>query len=68
MAAHLALLFLATAHADHGANNAATFIYDGGEVTFPKQSKRQLADSLISQIPDIFASQLADTNPETVTQ
>ncbi len=52
----------------NSANNAATFIYDGGEVTFPKQSKRQLADSLISQIPDIFASQLADTNPETVTQ
>ncbi len=52
----------------NSANNAATFIYEGGEVTFPKQSKRQLADSLISQIPDIFASQLADTNPETVTQ
>jgi phosphopantothenoylcysteine decarboxylase/phosphopantothenate--cysteine ligase len=48
--------------------NAATLIYAQGEVVFPRQSKRQLADSLISQIPDIFASQLADTNPKSVTK
>ncbi len=52
----------------NSANNAATFIYDGGEVVLPKQSKSQLAATLISQIPDIFASQLADTNPETMTK
>ncbi len=48
--------------------NAATLIYAGGEVVFPQQSKRQLADTLIRQLPQIFASQLADTNPESVTQ
>jgi phosphopantothenoylcysteine decarboxylase/phosphopantothenate--cysteine ligase len=48
--------------------NAATLIYAQGEVVFPRQSKRQLADCLISQIPDIFASQLADTNPKSVTK
>ena len=52
----------------NSSHNAATLIYDRGEVVFPRQSKRQLADSLISQIPDIFASQLADTNPESVTK
>ena len=52
----------------NSAQNAATFIYDRGEVVFPRQSKRQLADSLICQIPEIFASQLADTNAESVTK
>lgn len=52
----------------NSAENAATLIYDQGEVVFPRQSKRQLADALISQIPDIFASQLADTNPKSVTK
>ena len=49
-------------------NNAATLIYGGGEVVFPKQSKQQLARLLIGQILEIFASRLADTNPETVTK
>lgn len=48
--------------------NAATLIYAHGEVVIPKQSKRQLADTLIRQIPEIFAAQLADTNPDTVTK
>jgi len=48
--------------------NAATLIYAQGEVVLPQQSKRQLADTLIRQIPQIFASQLADTNPESVTK
>jgi len=48
--------------------NAATLIYRQGEVVLPQQSKRQLADTLIRQIPQIFASQLADTNPESVTK
>ena len=48
--------------------NAATLIYAGGEVAFPKQSKELLARSLIGQILEIFASQLADTNRETVTK
>lgn len=49
-------------------DNAATLIYAGGEIVFPKQSKQLLARSLVGQIPKIFASQLADTNPETVTK
>jgi phosphopantothenoylcysteine decarboxylase/phosphopantothenate--cysteine ligase len=52
----------------NSSQNAATLIFDKGEVVFPRQSKRQLADALISQIPEIFASQLADTNPESVTK
>ena len=49
-------------------DNAATLIYANGEVSFPKQSKNSLATNLIQQIPRIFASQLADTNPESVTR
>jgi phosphopantothenoylcysteine decarboxylase/phosphopantothenate--cysteine ligase len=49
-------------------DNAATLIYAGGEVVFPKQSKQQLARGLIGQLLEIFASQLADTNRETVTK
>ena len=52
----------------NSAENAATLIYANGEVVIPKQSKRQLADTLIRQIPEIFAAQLADTNPDTVTK
>ncbi|XOV83762.1 MAG: bifunctional phosphopantothenoylcysteine decarboxylase/phosphopantothenate--cysteine ligase CoaBC [bacterium] len=48
--------------------NAATLIHADGEVTFPQQSKSQLAHGLIAQIVEIFASQLADTNPETVSE
>ncbi len=49
-------------------HNAATLIYAQGEVVLPLQSKRQLAATLIRQIPQIFASQLADTNPESMTK
>jgi len=49
-------------------HNAATLIYHQGEVVLPQQSKRRLADTLIRQLPQIFASQLADTNPESVTK
>jgi phosphopantothenoylcysteine decarboxylase/phosphopantothenate--cysteine ligase len=49
-------------------HNAATLIYAEGEVVLPLQSKRQLAATLIRQIPQIFASQLADTNPESMTK
>ena len=52
----------------NSSHNAATLIYDGGEVVLPRQSKQQIAHTLISQIPQIFATQLAGTNPETVTQ
>ena len=52
----------------NSAENAATLIYANGEVVIPKQSKRKLADTLIRQIPEIFAAQLADTNPDTVTK
>ena len=52
----------------NSADNAATLIYDQGEVVFAKQSKKQLAQALMSQISEIFASQLADTNPESVTK
>jgi phosphopantothenoylcysteine decarboxylase/phosphopantothenate--cysteine ligase len=48
--------------------NAATLIYAQGEVVLPQQSKRQLSDTLVRQIPQIFASQLADTNPESMTK
>jgi phosphopantothenoylcysteine decarboxylase / phosphopantothenate---cysteine ligase len=52
----------------NSADNAATLIYEGGEIVLPLQSKQQLADAIIRQLPQIFASQLADTYPETVTQ
>ncbi len=49
-------------------HNAATLIYAEGEVVLPLQSKAQLSATLVRQIPQIFASQLADTNPETMTK
>ena len=52
----------------NSSHNAATLIYADGEVTFARQSKTQLAHGLIAQIVDIFASQLADTNPESVSE
>jgi phosphopantothenoylcysteine decarboxylase / phosphopantothenate---cysteine ligase len=52
----------------NSSDNAATLIHAAGEVAFARQSKTQLAHGLISEIVDIFASQLADTNPETVAE
>ena len=52
----------------NSSHNAATLIYDGGEIAMPRQSKAQIAHTLIHQIPQIFAAQLAGTNPESVTQ
>ncbi len=49
-------------------SNAATLIYDQGELVFPRQSKQQLATNLIQQIPQIFAQQLAGTNPTSMTK
>ncbi len=48
--------------------NAATLIHANGEVTFAKQSKQDLGHALIAQIVEIFAPQLADTNPESVSE
>ena len=42
----------------NSADNAATLIWEGGELVFAKQSKQQLANALIGQIPDIFAARL----------
>ena len=52
----------------NSSNNAATLIHADGEVPFPKQSKAQLGHALLAQLVDIFASQLADTNPESVSE
>ena len=52
----------------NSANNAATLIYAQGEVTFPRQSKQQLANNLVQQLPEIFAQQLVGTNPASVTK
>ncbi len=49
-------------------HNAATLIFEHGEITLPKQTKRQLADTLISQLVLIFASQIADTNPGSMSE
>ena len=48
--------------------NAATLFYDDGEISFPKQSKQQLATALIGQVLKIFSAQLADTNPQSMTK
>ncbi|NKC00410.1 MAG: bifunctional phosphopantothenoylcysteine decarboxylase/phosphopantothenate--cysteine ligase CoaBC [Pseudomonadales bacterium] len=48
-------------------HNAATLIYDHGEVTLPKQSKQQLADNLITNLAEIFGKKLADTKRQSVT-
>lgn len=48
--------------------NAATLIYDQGELTLPKQSKQQLADMLIANITEIFATKLADTKQQSMTK
>ncbi len=52
----------------NSSHNAATLIFDDGDVTFPRQSKQQLAGALVRQIPEIFAHQLAGTNPTSVTK
>ena len=49
-------------------HNAATLIYDQGEVAFAHQTKQQLATNLFEHIPSIFAQQLAGTNPASVTK
>jgi len=49
-------------------DNAATLIHEQGEMVFERQPKKQLADALIQEIAKIFALQLADTNPATVTK
>ena len=48
--------------------NAATLIYEQGELTLPKQSKQHLADTLIANISEIFATKLADTKQQSVTK
>ena len=48
--------------------NAATLIYDQGELTLPKQTKQQLADTLVANISEIFAKKLADTKQQSVTK
>ncbi len=48
--------------------NAATLIHTEGEVTFAQQSKQALSTNLINELASIFAPQLADTNPQSVTQ
>ena len=52
----------------NSAQNAATLIYEQGELTLPKQSKQQLADTLIANISQIFATKLADTKQQSVTK
>jgi phosphopantothenoylcysteine decarboxylase/phosphopantothenate--cysteine ligase len=52
----------------NSAQNAATLIHANGEVIFAKQSKQELGHALIAQIVEIFAPQLADTNPESVSE
>ena len=52
----------------NSSDNAACLIHADGEVAFARQSKTQLAHGLIANIVDIFASQLADTNPESVSE
>ena len=49
-------------------NNAATLIYGQGEIELPRQSKQALAKQIIQQLPEIFAHQLAGTNPRSMTK
>ena len=48
--------------------NAATLIYDQGEITLPKQSKQLLADNLITNLSEIFSAKLADTMQHSVAK
>jgi phosphopantothenoylcysteine decarboxylase/phosphopantothenate--cysteine ligase len=47
--------------------NAATVIWDGGELILPRQPKAELATAIIETIAD-FVDQLATTNPERVAK
>jgi len=49
-------------------HNAATLIHADGEAVLPLQTKQALSVALLSHIVRIFASQLADTNPKSVTE
>lgn len=52
----------------NSANNAATLIYDQGQISLPKQSKQQLADNLINNLAHIFAAKLAEAKRQSVTE
>lgn len=52
----------------NSANNAATLIYDQGQIALPKQSKQQLADNLISNLTNIFGAKLAEAKRHAVTE
>jgi phosphopantothenoylcysteine decarboxylase/phosphopantothenate--cysteine ligase len=52
----------------NSANNAATLIYDQGQISLPKQSKQQLADNLISNLTNIFGAELAEAKRHAVTE
>ena len=45
--------------------NAATLIWNGGELNFPCQSKQDLAHRLIAQLADLFADRLAGASAES---
>ena len=45
--------------------NAATLIWNGGELNFPCQSKQDLASGLIGQLADLFADRLAGASAES---
>jgi phosphopantothenoylcysteine decarboxylase/phosphopantothenate--cysteine ligase len=51
-------------NSDH---NAVTMIWQGGEMTLPRQPKAQLAGTIIDRIGD-FVDQLANANPERVAK
>ena len=48
--------------------NAVTFIHGNGEIVLPLQTKQQVANNLISKITQIFARQLASTNPDSMPE
>ncbi len=45
----------------HGSHNAATLIFPDNEITFPRQSKQQLASLIIANLVDNFAEKLVHT-------
>lgn len=52
----------------NGEHNAATLIFDDGELSFPRQTKHQLAAALLTNISEIFCNKLARTQRESVTK
>ena len=52
----------------NGSHNAATLIYSQGEISFPRQTKTQLATQLLAHLADIFSDKLVGTQQETVTK